>query len=362
MTILDRYLVRRMLGTMLRVIFAMVFLFVTIDLLTHRQDNIIKYEIPWPVVAEYYLVFIPRILFDYQAVALSVLVAGLMVLGRAAQDNEITAALAGGISLRRLAAGPIALALVVSVLAFALQETLGTRAVADSRRIEREYFSRFDEQHTQGVSWNGLGEGWMCYALKFNREALTGQDVYIHRITPERFDEIRAGRIWWSEAHGQWLVENGIWMGFNRGQNWEQESHRITQAAAPFSERPESLFSLEAPASTKNLVQLGQDIARAQALGMPVQGARVEYHAKIARPALAFIMVLLAVPFAVRVRRGGLAVGFGLSVAIGVVYVLLFYGGLGLGHLSLLPPVLAAWAANLLFLAAGVILFRRVQS
>lgn len=362
MNILDRYLVRRMIGTMLRVIFALVFLFVTIDLLTHRQDNIVKYEIPWGIVAEYYLSFIPRILFDYQAVPLAVLVAGLMVLGRAAQDNEITAALAGGISLRRLAAGPILLALIVSVLAFLAQETLGTRAVADSRRIEGEYFSRFDDSSTRGVSWNGLGDGWMCYILKFNRAALTGQDVYIHRITPERFDEIRARRIWWSEAHGQWLIENGVWMGFNRTQNWEQESHRITQGAAPFTERPESLFALEAPASTKNLLQLGDDIARAQALGMSVQGARVDYHAKIARPALAFIMVLLAVPFAVRVRRGGLAVGFGLSVAIGVVYVLLFYGGLGLGHLALLPPVLAAWSANLLFLAAGLLLFRNVQT
>lgn len=362
MTLLDRYLIRRMLGTMFRVIFALVFLFITIDLLTHRQENIAKYEIPWAVVAEYYLTFIPRILFDYQAVPLSVLVAGLMVLGRAAQDNEITAALAGGISLRRLAAGPILLALTVAALAFVVQESLGTRAVADSRRIENEYFSRFDDDRTRGVSWNGLGDGWMCYVLKFNRAALTGQDVYIHRITPERFDEIRARRIWWSEAHGQWLIENGVWMGFDRGKNWEQQSRRITQGSAPFSERPESLFSLEEPASTKNLVALQHDIARAEALGMPVQGARVDFHAKMARPALAFIMVLLAVPFAVRVRRGGLAVGFGLSIAIGVVYVLLFYGGIGLGHLALLPPFVAAWGANLLFLGAGVYLFRQVQS
>lgn len=362
MTLLDRYLVRRMAAMVLRVLFALVFLFVTIDLLTHRSDSIAKYEIPWAVVAEYYLTFIPRILFEYQAVPLAVLVSALMVLGRAAQDNEITAALAGGISLRRIAAGPIALALVIAIGSLVVQETVGTRAIADARRIESEYFSRFDNALGQGVSWNGLSDGWMCYALKFNRAALTGQDVYIHRITPERFDEIRARRILWSADAGQWLLEDGAWMSFNRTQDWEQQSRRITQMAAPFTERPESLFSLDAPAATKDLRQLGGDITRASALGLPVRGALVEYYAKLARPALAFIMVLIAVPFAVRVRRGGIAVGFSLSIAIGITYVLLFYGGLGLGHLALLPPILAAWTANLLFLAAGAWMLARAPS
>lgn len=362
MTLLDRYLVKKMAATILRVLAALVLLFVTIDFLTHRQDSIGKYEIPWRVVVEYYLAFIPRILFEYQAVPLAVLVAGLMVLGRAAQDNEITAALAGGISLRRIAAGPIALAAIVAITAFVVQETVGTRAVADARRIETEYFSRYDDTRAQGVSWNNLSDGWMCFALKFNRGALTGQDVYIHRITPERFDELRARRIWWSEDFQRWLLEDGLWMSFDRSKGWEQSTRRITQMDAPFTERPEALFALEAPASTKGLVELGADIDRADSLGLQTQGARVDYYAKLARPALSFIMILIAVPFALRVRRGGVAVGFALSIGIGIVYVLFFYGGLGLGYLALLPAAVAAWTANLIFLAVGGWLLAKAPS
>ena len=354
MTLLDRYLVRRMVATILKVLFGLVFLFVTIDLLTHRQDSIIKYEIPWAVVAEYYLTFIPRILFEYQAIPLAVLVAGLMVLGRAAQDNEITAALAGGIGLRRLAAGPIALASVIAVLSLVIQETAGARAIADARRIEREYFSRFDDTREKGVSWNGLGDGWMCYTLKFNRAALTGQDIYIHKITPERFAEIRARRLWWSTEKSQWTIEDGTWMAFDRTRDWEQQARRITQEPAPFNEPPSALFALEAPANTKGIGELGADIARAETLGLPTTSARVDYWAKLARPALAIIMMLIAVPFAVRVRRGGLAAGFGISIVVGIVYVLLFYGGLGLGYLAIVPPILAAWTANVLFFAVGL--------
>lgn len=362
MTLLDRYLVRNMLATILKVLVGLVFLFVTIDLLTHRQESIAKYEIPWPVVAEYYLTFVPRILFEYQAIPIAVLVAGLMVLGRAAQDNEITAALAGGIGLRRIAAGPLALAGSIAVLSLATQESFGARAIADSRHIEQEYFSRFDDSSRNGISWNGLGDGWMCYTLKFNRAALTGQDVYIHKITPERFEEIRARRLWWSPDAGKWYIEDGSWMAFDRTREWEQMARRITMEPAPFPESPADLFALEAPANTKSLVTLGHDIDRAAALGLPTTSARVDYWAKLARPALAVIMMLIAVPFAVRVRRGGLAVGFGVSIIVGVVYVLLFYGGLGLGYLAIAPPLVAAWTANIVFFAGGLWMLLRSPS
>lgn len=362
MTLIDRYFAKRMIGTMLRVLVAVVLLFITIDFLTRRQDSMVKYEIPFGVVVEYYATFVPRILFEYQAVPLAVLVAGLMVMGRAAQDNEVTAALAGGMSLRRLAAAPIAVAALTAGASLLIQETLGARAIADSRRIESEYFSKFVDTRGEGISWNGLGDGWMCYALKFNPEALTGQDVYIHKITPERFEEIRARRLWWAPARGQWVIEDGTWKAFDRTRDWEQMARRITQEPAPFTEAPADLFALAEPANAKGLAQLGGDIARAEALGLPTTGARVDYWAKLARPALSLIMVLLAVPFAVRVRRGGIAVGFGMAIVIGVVYVLLFYGGLGLGHLGIAPPLLAAWTANALFLAAGLWLLARAPS
>lgn len=362
MTILDRYLMKRMVATIARVLISLVLLFVVIDFLTHLQDTVSKYDVPWKVVGQYYLASIPRIIFEYHGVPLAVLVAGLMVLGRAAQDNEITAALAGGIGLRRIAAGPIILALVIAVGAFVLQETLGVAAVRDSRRIEGEYFSRFDTMKGKGISWNNLSGGWMCYALKFNRASLAGQDVYIHRITPDHFDEIRARRLWWSPEADAWLIEDGRWMSFDRGKDWEQASKRITQMEAPFTERPEALFALEKSADTKGALELREDIARASSLGLPVRSAEVDYYAKLARPALSFIMVLIAVPFAVRVRRGGVAVSFAASIGIGIVYVLLFYGGLGLGYLAIIPPIVAAWTANIVFLVIGGCLLARAPS
>ncbi|MDQ1255979.1 MAG: YjgP/YjgQ family permease [Candidatus Hydrogenedentes bacterium] len=102
MTLLDRYFAGKLLATLIKALAGLIMFFILIDFLTHRRTIVIKHDIPWNVVFEYYIVFIPQLIFKYQLAALSVLVAGLLVLGDAAQNNEITAALSGGISLRRL--------------------------------------------------------------------------------------------------------------------------------------------------------------------------------------------------------------------------------------------------------------------
>jgi lipopolysaccharide export system permease protein len=52
-------------------------------------------------------------------------------------------------------------------------------------------------------------------------------------------------------------------------------------------------------------------------------------------------------------RRGALY-GMGLAVILGSAYWLVNTFFLAVGQASLLPPVLAAWAANVLFLTAAV--------
>jgi lipopolysaccharide export system permease protein len=362
MTLLDRYMARRTLGTLCKIIFTLVGLVVLIDILTHRQDNIIRYEIPILIVLQYYLYFVPTILFEYQAAALAMLVTGLMVLGRAAQDQEITAALAGGIGLRRIVRMPVMIALLLALSAFVFEETLGVRAALGNTEIEEKFFSRMTQDKRPGISWANLGEGWTGHILKFNRRAKTGQDVHLHLIRDDLVQDIRARRIYWDETQEQWILEDGVWCKLYPLQQWEQEVSTIRQIPAPFNETPEELFALEQPPETKTSSNLAHDLRRAEILNMPVQRYWVDYHAKFARPALCFIMIWLAIPFAIQLRRGGFAIGLGLSVAIGLAYMLLFYISMGLGYMEKLPPPAAAWIPNILFFAAGLELFRRTPT
>jgi lipopolysaccharide export system permease protein len=82
---------------------------------------------------------------------------------------------------------------------------------------------------------------------------------------------------------------------------------------------------------------------------------------KIAFPLINFVVVLIGASLSTRIRRGGMAIGFGVSLLISFVYYCALRAGQSLGHGGALPPLLAAWSANLIFGAIGLTLFLRAQ-
>jgi lipopolysaccharide export system permease protein len=355
--LLDRYLARRMAAAVLKTMVALVLIVIAIDLITHRSDNIIRFAVPWPVVAHYYVAMIPQFLGQYQIAALAVLVGGLMVLGAAAQDNETVAALAGGVSLRRLMAAPALVALAVSVAMLLLAETVGPAANRQAYALESQYLTRAGTASRAGVSWAHLSGDWTCHIRKFNRLALSGEDVLMDRIREDELIRIEAARIYWSPAQQQWLLENGQWETHRRDTHGKR-IERITQRAAPITETPEELFAIEDPPETRSGREFAQVLRAAEMRNMPVGPQWVYYHAKYAQSTLPFVMIWLAAPFALRLRRGGIAVGFGVSIAIALVYVIVFWLFMGLGIVGKLPPALAAWAASGIFLICALIGFK----
>jgi lipopolysaccharide export system permease protein len=56
------------------------------------------------------------------------------------------------------------------------------------------------------------------------------------------------------------------------------------------------------------------------------------------------------------------AQGIGIGLIIGFSYWLVYAFGMSLGRSGILPPLLAAWFANILFALASVILVPRVRT
>ena len=86
--------------------------------------------------------------------------------------------------------------------------------------------------------------------------------------------------------------------------------------------------------------------------------AGLAFHSKLALPLANVVLVLISLPFAVYYGRSpGLSLG--MSVLIAVSYYLVFLFSRSLGGLGMLPPLLSAWSANLLFALVGWGLIRR---
>lgn len=365
MKILDAHLMRRLIFSTAGAMVALLLLFTIIDLLTHRRPDIIDNDVPALTVAYYYLLLIPKVLIDYHVAAISVLVAGLLVFGSASQHNEFTAMLACGVPLRRISRAPLLVAAGLSAGLFLMAETVSPAAARGTRAIEEHFFGlHADGSITQrpGASWSNLDDDWTVHIAKFNRLALTGEDVLMLALREDVHEQIRARRIFWDDEDRRWFLEDGVWSVFYPNRGMAVKVSRISQTTAPIRETPEELFAPFEDSATRNLAELKSVMLNASKKGVPTRRLKVDYYSRFSKPVLPLVIIWLAIPFAVRLRRGGLSVGFGISILLGLSYLVLFGASKSLGYSGHLSPFVAAWLANFIFLAAGVVLVSRTPT
>jgi lipopolysaccharide export system permease protein len=88
----------------------------------------------------------------------------------------------------------------------------------------------------------------------------------------------------------------------------------------------------------------------------------VKQEQKLAIPIATLIILLFGAPLATSSKRGGTAYGVAVSLGSTMLYLLMLKIAGGFGASGALPPFWAAWLPNLLFLAVGVVLIRRVRT
>lgn len=126
---------------------------------------------------------------------------------------------------------------------------------------------------------------------------------------------------------GWWLALRGL----------ADPAGRLDAASLPSGVRTElALSRLETDTYRRRIAQL-----------------EVEVHKKYSLAFACVVFVLVGAPLGVRVRRGGLTVGF-LSLAFFLFYFICLVAGEGLAERLLLPPALAMWLPNLVLGILGV--------
>ena len=89
--------------------------------------------------------------------------------------------------------------------------------------------------------------------------------------------------------------------------------------------------------------------------------AEIEYHSRIAFAFASFVCVLFGLPLSANKRKGGLAIQFGISLAVTFIYLVFMKVSHAFGKNGVLEPILTAWFANLVFLVFALINLIRVR-
>ena len=93
-----------------------------------------------------------------------------------------------------------------------------------------------------------------------------------------------------------------------------------------------------------------------------VLAGRLEFHSRLALPFACLVFMIIAMPLGIQNRRSGKAAGFSLSIGVILLYYVALSAFKGFGEKGTLPPFVACWAPNFLFLAMGAYLFKKTAS
>ena len=136
----------------------------------------------------------------------------------------------------------------------------------------------------------------------------------------------------------------------------------FSRTAVDLEEGIEDFVRVEKPVSAMGFRELEDYIAQLRSAGFEIRKYLVELYSKLSFPLVNLIMVLVAIPFALQSPRGGRLFGIGLAIAIMAGYLVVHYAALALARADLLPPLIAAWTANVIFTGIGVSLFLRART
>lgn len=362
MTLLDRYLVGRLISTYLKVLISLLAFFVVIDLTTHLRSTVVERDVPAVVVAEYYAAIMPSILTGFKFSPLALLISGLLVFGRFVQQGEYGAVLAGGVGLRRILVGPIVFATLISGVMFFVSNGIGPSAAERVIDIENYYFGkaqRDGKRERTGIFLPNLEDGWKCDVRKFNRYALTGEGVFLYAIHDGRHEQIQARRIYWDEDVSRWYLEDGTWSVFDEENDNRAQTESFARMGAPFGATPDFLLTAEVDTATLSIGRLAELRKKHSNQGYTARRLGVDFHTKIVDPLLCILFVTLAVPFSVRLGRGGVALGLSMAILLGLGYMVLAAVAQGMGYSGQIPVILGAWLAfGVYFLGCSGLIYR----
>lgn len=348
---LDRYISREFTRFFALILMALVTVYVLgllIDVIADAFEN----RIQGKVVLAYLAFEQPQILFHM--LPLSTLTATLVCFAILTKTSELVAAKAGGISLYRLSVPLMLMGVGASAGCFALQEYLlpySNRRAAELRDEIKQ--SPVQTYNVMNRKWM-MGENQELYNYAYydpNTRKFSGLEVYEYDIAPFTLTErTYAQEATWESDIGAWVFTEGWRRDFAKSRQFERfDALPVYEMESPSyfvkeQKRSDQMTYLELTRYVEDLKQAGYDV-------VPLEVAR---HAKFSFPLAAMVTVLIGIPFSFTPGKKGAIYGLGIAVAIGLTYYVTTRIFTFMGETAMLPPIIAAWAPNVLFSIAAL--------
>jgi LPS export ABC transporter permease LptF/LPS export ABC transporter permease LptG len=358
--IIDRYLLREYLMFLAIGLGVGAVLFVVVDLL-QTLDRFLRIKPPLVYIVQHFVYRLPGAL--YEGLPIIVLLATVFLFLSLTRQRELDALKAAGVSLYRTSLPILLMALLISAGAMLFQETLLPDLNGKAEEVDQVRIRGNLPRHLQRQAqlWYRSSD-----TRFFRMDLVDPVDQSVSGLLLLDLDRgfrlttrLDAAKAQWT-AEG-WRLSNGVLREFGPGN--QVRSAPFTSRSLDIPEQISDFIRVNRPPEAMSFLELRTYVQKLQESGHQVGKYVVHLYSKLSFPLIHVIMALVAIPFAlVSPRSGGRAVGIGIAIVIAVGYWVVHSMAISFAKVDLLPPMLAAWTANIVFAGLGAALFLRART
>jgi lipopolysaccharide export system permease protein len=362
MSLIDRYVIREILKFFSIILIAIVGIFLAVDFF-EKFDDFVDAGLSFSRAMTFFGLRIPFIVSQMTPVGL--LLSILIVFGLMSKHNELIALRSGGVSAFYLLRTVLGISVVFAVLLFFLTDQVVPTTFSKANHIWTQEVKNRPGIATRKRNIWIKGHRSIAHIKHYNHrnKTISGITLYYFDDQFRLVRRVDAKSAAYTEE--QWVFSDLMEQNLLPGA--EEEHYRVSfrdRHAEPFDYLPEDFHRVAKKSEELNIFELLSYIRAVEAEGYDATNYRVDLHAKLAFPLICLILSMLAAGYGIRQkRRGGHNLSMSIAYGLGVtfIYTILYNFCLSLGYGEMLPPFIAAWIANFIFLSYAVLVSMKVE-
>jgi len=353
MRILDKYILREYIKTLLIILLAFSVLMIVVEV-SDRMPRLIRKGASAEEMALYFLLRLPYLFLLTSPVV--VLLSGMFLMNMLSKYSESIAIRSAGISIARMVTPLFWLGLGITILVMLLGEFILPKAEEYRQYI---YEERIKNQKVEDKKMRSkihyLGPNNNLYYIGFfdgYRDVLKTIDIttfepesgrIIRKITAK--DAVWEENEWtFKECHIRHFSENGV-----------ELDYFDTTVISEVDVTPLDFIKSAKKPISMNFFELRDYINRLKKIGESVNTELVELNLKVSFPFANLIILLFCVPLvSTSSRSKGRGLMFGLGLLVCFLYLSTLRICQSLGINGVLSPFIAAWLPNFMFALLGI--------
>ena len=357
LTILDRYIIKKFLGTFVFSIALIISISVVFDINEKIDKFITNNASLHEIVFDYYLNFIPYYANLFSP--LFVFIAVIFFTSKLASNSEIIAILSNGISFKRLLKPYMISATIIAIVTFIFGSFIIPPSNVKRVQFEDTYVRKKSVDYASKIQLQAA-PGVIAYFGSYDNSTKTGYSFSLDKFNNNHLESrLTANKIEYDSAY-QWTIKNYQIRDF---QGLEETITSGTSIDTTLYITPRDFLISETDHQLMTTPNLSKYIKSQRQRGIGnIQAFDIEYHSRFASIMSAFILTIIGAALSARKVKGGMGLNIGIGLALSMGYILFMTISATFAVSGLVSPIIAAWIPNVVFSIIALFIYTKAPN